>query len=176
MAMGRAVAPLPITFSRYARAGLHEVAPSVFAPNPPGAIQRQMFATAGLKIEPKLNDLQEAQDLERQFRKEAKHPETVHIEMTDVPGYGTLRAAVSRNDPKAFRQAMNALHEQGKSDKEIIAQYTKWSHANFAWNEKAESQFKAWLKEQGRAYLWSDAQAYKQREFARFLQMRNEAQ
>lgn len=115
--VGKALVPVPITFGKLLRTAGHAIAPGTVAANQPGALTRQAFATAGIKIEPKESARAETYDLAKDWaKKTGHHKETGWLEVqTDEASYSKLRSAVSRNDPSEAKKIYDDLKKSHKS-------------------------------------------------------------
>jgi hypothetical protein len=147
---GKAMAPLPITFGRYAQAAGHALAPSVIPSVPPGQMQRQAFGTAGVKIEPALGAPGEMRRTASEFmRREGLKKETGWEQIqTDEPSYTKLRTAIRANDDARAAKLLNELRK-GRTDGEIIKAMKKHSISPFTGNTKAERLFLGSLDDRG---------------------------
>jgi hypothetical protein len=147
---GKAMAPLPITFGRYAQAAGHAMAPSVVPSVPPGQMQRQAFGTAGMKIEPALSKAGEMRRTASEFmRREGLKKETGWEQIqTDEPSYTKLRTAIRANDDARAANLLNELRK-GRTDGEIIKSMKKHSISPFTGNTKAERLFLGSLDDRG---------------------------
>jgi hypothetical protein len=147
---GKAMAPLPITFGRYAQAAGHAAAPSVVPSVPPGQMQRQAFGTAGMKIEPALGKAGEMRRTASEFmRREGLKKETGWEQIqTDEPSYTKLRTAIRANDDARAAKLLNELRK-GRTDGEIIKAMKKHSISPFTGNTKAERLFLGSLDDRG---------------------------
>lgn len=164
------LAPVPITFGRYARAAGHALAPGLIDPNLPGQVQRQMYGTFGIKVEPSKSALQEVQKLARDFAIEKGRKESVHFEETDEPSYSRLRQAVRNNDPNGTFKMLDRLRAQGKTDDMILKAMKLWSQRNFTWSNEAEDEFRYSLTEEQRDKM-SQAEYQRLAEYNRFLEL-----
>lgn len=160
--------PVPITFGRYIRAGGHALFPGTIDPNLPGQLQRQVYSTFGLKVEPSKSALQEAQGLARDFAQEKGRVETVKFEETDQPSYSRLRQAVRNKDEHGAWKMLEKLRSQGKTDDQILKAMDTWNRRNFTWSDDAEMEFWAALSPEQQEVV-SRAQYQKIVEHQRFL-------
>lgn len=139
---GQQLAPLPLTFGKLAQAGGHAIAPGVVPPVAPGAIQRQAFAAAGLKIEPKSSAVQEIGQRARDFAKEngfSKETGWQQVE-TDEPSYAKLRSALRNGDEAEAKRQYQAL-SKNRSDKQIFHAMKMSKNRPFTGSKKAEHEF-----------------------------------
>lgn len=140
------LAPMPLTFGRYAQAAGHAVAPSLVSPPPPGSVQRQTFASAGLKTEPKASAAQEitkkAQDFAKNngFTKETGWQQVP----TDEASYSKLRSALRVGDEAEAKKQFEALRK-GRTDKQIFHAMKLAKARPFAGSKSAERAFIASL-------------------------------
>lgn len=162
--------PAPITFSRYLRAAGHAVAPGMISGNLPGQLQRQVFSTFGLKVEPAKSPLQEAQRLARDFADSQNHFDPIHVEDTDQPAYSRLRSAVRAGDERGTWKVLDQLRKQGKTDAQILKAMHAWMDRGYTWSREAESQFRYSLTPEQREVL-AEATYQKMREYNAFLRM-----
>ena len=164
------LAPVPITFSRYARGLAHMAAPGLVQANLPGQVQRQVFSTIGLKVEPARSPLQEAQKLARDFAESQKHFDPIHQEDTDQPSYSRLRSAVRAGDEAAAWKVLDQLRAHNKKDADILKAMLAWRDRPYTWSRQAEADFRYSLTPEQREVL-AEATYQKMREYQAFLQM-----
>jgi len=145
---GKQLAPIPITFGKYAQAIGHAVAPSVVPANPPGAVQRQILSTFGIKVEPKMGAAGEVARMAKDFMKrEGLDKETGWTQIqNDLPGYTKMRQALRSGDQSAARSNLNALRKQ-HTDQQIIKAMTIWAKRGFTGSQQTERQFMASLND-----------------------------
>src|SRR5207249_4742761 len=134
---GKAMAPLPITFGRYAQAAGRAIAPGTVPALQPGAIQRQTAGTIGIKIEPATSGPGEMRRMAQEFmKKEGLQKETGWQQIqTDEPSYTKLRAAIHAGDDAHALKILNELRK-GRSDSQIIKSMKKYSVAPFTGSTK----------------------------------------
>lgn len=145
--MAKAVAPIPISFGRLGQAGLSQA--GLVSPPPPGSVQRQIFATAGVKIEPAETAIQRTAKLAREYMEaEGLTKETGWQQIqTDEPGYSKLRAAIRNDDWVTARRNLQALRKT-RQDKDIIKAMKIWAKGGFTGSRKTEGDFMQSLNDQ----------------------------
>lgn len=146
------LAPVPLTFGRLGQAAGHAVAPSIVPPTPPGALQRQLTASAGLKMEPKLSGVQELSAKARNFANEngfEKESGWKQVE-TDEPSYSKLRSALRNGDDAEAKRQYEALRKS-RTDKTIFHYMKLAKNRPFTGSKKAESAFIRTLDDKGLA-------------------------
>jgi hypothetical protein len=138
----RNFAPTPLTFGRIAQAAGHAIAPSLVHPNPPGAVQRQGFAAAGLKIEPALSAAQEVSRKAEDFAKAngfSKETGWQQVQ-TDEPSYYKLRTALRSGDEAEARRQFEAI-QKTHTDKQIFHAFKLAKNRPFTGSKAAEKAF-----------------------------------
>lgn len=166
----KAMAPVPLTFGKYAQAAGHAVAPSLVSPPAPGTMKRQMFSSLGLKVEPKLSAAQEVSRKAQDFAKEngfAKETGWQQVQ-TDEPSYSKLRAAIRSGDEKEAQRQYAALKSGGRTDKAIFHSMKLAKQRPFTGSAKGEHAFVRSLDETGLKNYFSALQQ-REVEYSHFL-------
>ncbi len=166
---GKALIPMPITASAAGRAVGHAIAPNVVSPNPPGALQRQVYSSFGVKseIDPSLQSqmIQKAKAF-MQERGLSKTTGWQQVQTTD-PNYTKLRLALRNGDTAAAKRIFNAL-SVNRSVASIDKAMQNWRDAHFT-NAKAEDAFFASLSPADKD-KFRQARAERQKEYQAFRQ------
>lgn len=165
---GKAIAPVPITFGRYAQAAGHALAPGMVSPPPPGAMQRQAFGTAGIKVEQSMSTPALVGRMAKKFmEKEGLTKDSGWVqEQTDQPSYTKLRSAIRSGDDAHALKMLNALR-QSHTDNQIVKAMKEYSKRPWTGSRKTERMFLGSLtSEQLDAY--SAARETLMSEFERF--------
>lgn len=146
----KAIAPMPITFGRFAQAGGHALAPGMVPPVPQGQMQRQVFGSAGLKIEPALSAPGNVRRMADKFMRESGLKKETGWEQVqnDMPSYTKLREAIRNNDNSRAAKILNDLRK-GRSDGQIKRAMRNHSRMPFTGSSKAEKQFLGSLDDKG---------------------------
>lgn len=165
--MGKALAPVPISFGRLGQQALSTT--GLVPPPPPGAAYRQAFATLGIKIEPAETSIQKTAKMAREFMdREGLTKETGWQQIqTDEPGYSKLRAAIRAGDDRGARRNLEALRKT-RTDADIMRAMKTWAKRGFTGSLKTEGEFIRSLSDEQRE-LYSKAQEQKQLSFERWL-------
>lgn len=177
---GKSLVPTPITVSAAGRAVGHAVAPSMVSPNPHGALDRQIYASMGVKSEVEKRALQQIHQKAADFMKAngmAKDAGWVQVQTTD-PNYTKLRSALENEDNVTARKMIAALRKthpivKDKPDPIVRAMKT-WSHFPFTGSKAAESAFRASLNDQ-EYETYAKAQEQRQQLYERFLDLLSQA-
>lgn len=147
---GIQLAPVPITLSQGLRTIGAAVAPGVVSPPPPGGLQRQALASAGLKTEPvgtAQNQIYQMANDWKRHSGNAKYEAEVERRLKEDFGpsdYKDLRAALTRGDVDQARAAYQELRQSGKTPK-TIRQTMQHPHP-FTGSQVAERRFRDSLK------------------------------
>jgi len=146
----KAMAPMPITFGKYGQAAGHALAPSLVPPVAPGAMQRQAFGTAGLKIEPAQSQPARVRRMAEQFMRESGLKKETGWEqvMTDEQSYTKLRQAIRDGDNVRAKKVYDSLLK-GRTPQQIVKYMKQASRAPFTGNSKAEKGFIGSLDDKG---------------------------
>jgi len=141
-AVGKALLPVPISFSKAGQALGHAVLPGQVSPAPKGAVQRQLVASMGIKIEPAETAYRRMSVLADKFaEREGLKKTTGWTQMqTDEPGYTKLRSAIRNDDWKEARKNLEALREN-RTDKEISRAMKMWKNGGFTGKQSTENDF-----------------------------------
>lgn len=166
---GKAAVPFPITISAGSRLLGHAVAPGLVSPNAPGALQRQLVSSAGIKSETDVGPVGHIMNLAHDFiKREGLEKSTGWTQQqTDEPGYTKLRAALRAKDEKEIRRNLEALRRT-RTDEQIKKSMERWSNAGFTGNQQHESDFKNSLDER-QLELYDRAREQKQQEYRDWL-------
>ena len=145
---GLQLIPVPITLSQGVRAAGHAVAPELIQAPPPGAVQRQVTASAGFKTEPAGSAQSQVYRMADDWKSHGTPKMQAELERRlkedfGPSDYGPLRTALVRDDPDEARRAYQQLRQQGKTPK-TIRQTMQHPHP-FTGSAAAETKFKASL-------------------------------
>jgi hypothetical protein len=124
---------VPITIGTPLRAAGHALFPNQIAPNPPGALPRQLLASgAGIKVQAGQTAVNQVYHLADQFmEKEGLKKDTGWEQvMTDDPSYSKLRTAIRNGDTGGASKIFTAL-QKSHSDKDIIKAMKLWAKSPF---------------------------------------------
>lgn len=140
--VGKALAPVPISFGRIGQKVLHAAAPGVVPPPPMGATQWQAAATLGIKIEPAETQVQQTSKMAREFmEKEGLTKETGWQQVqTDEPGYSKMRSAIRNKDWAGAKRNLDALRKT-RTDREIMRAMHAWSRRGWTGSQRTERLF-----------------------------------
>lgn len=149
-AAGSQLAPMPLTFGRYAQAAGHAVAPSVVPPNAPGSLQRQTFSALGIKVEPKLDAASEVSQKAEAFAKETgiKKETGWQQVQTDEPSYSKLRSALRAGDESEAKRQYEAL-KKTRTETLIFKAMKLAKSRPFTGSKKGENAFIKSLDDRG---------------------------
>lgn len=146
--IGRQFVPLPITVSSIAGRIGHKIAPQVFPGQKPSQLQRQLIASAGVKVEPSLTASQQVGQLAKDFVEQngLKKEIGYDLVMTDEPGYYKLRAALKSGDE---REAAKTLEEllKTRSLQQVFQSMREWSNRPSTGSHAYEKYFLSTLSE-----------------------------
>jgi hypothetical protein len=141
-AAGKALLPVPISFSKAGQAISHAVAPGMISPPPRGAVQRQLTASAGIKIEPAETASARMAAMGRDFiKREGLEKTTGWNEIqTDEASYTKLRSAIRNDD---WKEAAKNLKEllRNRTDQDIAKSMKLWKGRGFAGTQENEKDF-----------------------------------
>lgn len=130
----------PISVSKLARAAGHAVAPSLVAPNQPGAVQRQLMSSAGIKVEPAKAPPASIADKARRFA-EAQHWKKMEFpDRTEDPSYSKVRQAIRIGDEKGAMKVIAELRKE-KSDAQIEKAMRQHISRPFTGSKEHEREF-----------------------------------
>ncbi len=140
------LAPVPITFGKYAQLAGNKIAPGLVPPPAPGVIQRQMLSTIGVKVEPKMGPSGEVFRLAKEFmKKEGLEKETGWQQIqTDEASYTKLRQTLRNNDLAGAKANLDSLRKT-HTDQQIVKAMNGWAKRGFTGSAKTERQFMASL-------------------------------
>jgi len=167
-------APVPITLSQGLRTAANIVAPGVVAPPPPGGLQRQAMASAGLKAEPvgtAQSQIYQMADDWKRHSGNAKYQAEVERRLKEDFGpsdYRDMRAALNRGDTDQARAAYQELRQSGKTPR-TIRQTMQHPHP-FTGSATAERRFRDSLSAADRE-TYNKALEERRELYHRFLQM-----
>lgn len=168
--IGKQLVPTPIGISKMAQAGAAAAAPSYVSPPVPGAVQRQIFSTAGIKIEPARTTIQEIGHKAQRWMRENGFGETGHQSVpTDEASYSKLRAAARNNDLKAFRSNLQELLKT-KTPQQIIEAMNVWARRPFTGTDTHERMFLYSLTDAERE-LWARANDQRMSDLQKVFEM-----
>lgn len=138
----KAMAPLPITFGKYAQAAGHAIVPGVVPPVPPGQMQRQAFGSAGLKIEPALSQPATMHRLADKFMRSEglKNDSGWEQVQTDEPSYTKLRQAIRDGDNRRAKAVYDEL-TKNRTPQQIAKHMKQSSRAPFTGSGASEKAF-----------------------------------
>lgn len=138
----KAMAPLPITFGKYAQAAGHAIVPGVVPPVPPGQMQRQAFGSAGLKIEPALSQPATIHRLADKFMRSEglKRNSGWEQVQTDEPSYTKLRQAIRDGDNRRAKTVYDEL-TNNRTPQQIAKHMKQSSRAPFTGSGASEKAF-----------------------------------
>ncbi len=128
----------PITLGIPARAAGHALLPNQIAPNPPGALPRQLIASvAGVKTQVGQSAVNQVYHLADRFMdKEGLKKETGWQQvMTDDPSYTRMRSALRNGDTSGAAKIYADL-KKTHSDNEIIKAMRLWAKSPFTKSKK----------------------------------------
>lgn len=168
--------PIPISLSQAARAGAAAIAPGVVSPPPPGAVQRQITASAGFKTEPAQSAQMQVYRMADAWKTSSNNYQLRHAverrlkEDFGPSDYKDLRSALSRNDLEGARRAYDQLLE-GRSS-QVIRQAIEHPHP-FTGSKKSERAFLNQLQPQQRV-IYKEAMKERMELQHRFEQMLRE--
>jgi hypothetical protein len=150
---GLQLVPVPITLSQGVRAAGHAVAPGLVQAPPPGALQRQLIASAGFKTEPAGSAQTQVYRMADDWKSHGTPKMQAEVERRlkedfGPSDYGPLRTALVRDDQAEARRAYQQLRNQGKTPK-TIRQTLQHPHP-FTGSAAEESKFKASLSPEDR--------------------------
>lgn len=134
--------PVPISFGKLGQAAGHAVLPSVVPPTQPGAVQRQLLASLGVKTEPAASVVSDVGRMAKDWlNREGLQPQTGwRQQATDEPGYSKLRAALRIGDDRAALYNLSALR-QTRNDGQIIKAMRTWAKHPFTGSMEKERRF-----------------------------------
>lgn len=168
-AVGKALIPVPITFGRYGQLAAHAIAPNLVAQVPPQAIQRQVFGTFGVKVEPQIGPVGEVEEMARSFmaREGLQRTTGWKLVQTDEPGFSKLRAALRAEDEESAAKIFRKLVEQGRQPRDLLRSMNSWARRPFTGSRHAEALFKSSLSD-AELERYSEAQADRMEQLMRF--------
>jgi hypothetical protein len=161
------MAPIPISVGKFAQAGLSKVAPGEFPKPAPGAMTRQLWASAGIKTEIARTAVQRVNDMaQRYLRSTDQKQEPAMIIPTQEASYAKLRSAIRFED---YRNAERVYRELKKhhTDDQIINAMSMATKRPFTGSKKLETGFLYSLSKED-LNLYTKAQMQKQQEFNSF--------
>lgn len=138
--MAKQVFPIPLTFSKTGQAIGHRLAPRLISAPGRGAVQRQAFATAGIKIEPAESAAQETSNRAAEWlRKEGIVPTSKFVP-TDEPSYGQLRQSLRLGDTTTATDLLTKLINR-VGEGQVIAAMRQWAKRPFTGSLEREQAF-----------------------------------
>jgi hypothetical protein len=170
-AAAKAAVPIPLTFGRYGQAALHAMAPGAVAAPPAGSMQRQLFATAGIKIEPARGALGEIGRAAHDFMRREGLEKTTGWKMiqTDEPSYSKMRGALRDGDERAAARIYQHLLAGGRTPERVIKSMRIWATRPFTGSKIAEAAFRDSLGERG-LETYVQAQEERMRQYSDFAE------
>ncbi len=161
--------PVPISLGRVGQAALHRVAPGMVPPVPTGAMQRQMFGSAGIKMEPAQSQTQQLmQKADNFMRREGLKKETGYeLTPTDEASYSKLRTAIRNKDVNGAKSVLKDLLK-GRTEDQVIKSMALWAKRPFTGSALAESQFIDSLSDK-EMEMYQRAMVGKQQELQEFI-------
>jgi hypothetical protein len=162
--------PLPITFGRYMQAAGHAIAPGTIRAPAPGALQRQLAGTFGLKIEPAATPIQRVHELATDFMKrEGLQKSTGWQEvMTDEPSYSKLRSALARDDTAGAEKIFEGIVKANHKPEDVAKAMKQWKDRGFTGSHEIENAFYRSLDPEEREE-YSKAQERKQEVYEKWM-------
>jgi hypothetical protein len=162
--------PLPITFGRYGQALGHAIAPSLVRPVGQAPMERQLFGTVGIKVEPEQSPSQRMTELAKDFmQSEGLTKSTGWQEvMTDEPSYAKLRNALRNDDPHGAEKIMQGLLKHNHTEEEVAKAMRDWSKRGFTGSQKTERDFLSSLTDE-QMEEYSKAEDRKMELYEKFL-------
>lgn len=100
--------PSPISFGKYGQALGHAVLPNLIRGVPPGQLQRQVFGSAGIKIDPAQTAVQQLNQKARAFL-DAHGIKRDPFQPTDDPSYYNIRKAIQAEDNEHAKEIISSL-------------------------------------------------------------------
>jgi hypothetical protein len=162
------LAPVPISLGRFGQAAGHAVAPSLVPPTPPGALQRQIFSTFGVKSEIADTATKRISRMAQRFVDANGLRHTgFDFQPTDEPDYSKVRLALMRKDTAG---ASKLLKQLGKPDEHVIKVMKSWATRPYTGSKKAERAFVATLSD-SELEVYSQAQLERQAILERFYDL-----
>lgn len=135
----------PIAFTTPARAAGHAMFPNQIAPNPPGALAKQIMSTGmGVKVQAGQTKLNEAYKLADNFmEREGLKKDTGWTQvMTDDPSYTMLRRQLRNDDMAGAAKTYAALvKSHNDDDKQVIKAMRIWAKKPLTGSNKNERLF-----------------------------------
>lgn len=157
----------PISVSKLAREAGHAIAPSLVAPNQPGAVQRQLMSSAGIKVEPAKSPPASIADKARRFAEAQHWKKRDFPEATEDPSYNKVRQAIRIGDEKAAMKLIAELRKE-TSDAQIVKAMRQHISRPFTGSEAHEGMFKKSLSAADAA-LFDAARDEQKQELEKFL-------
>jgi len=171
--MAKTAAPIPISIGKYAEAVGHKILPNVIPDVAPGVLQRQSFASAGMKIEPAQSAVQEISAQARKWMETSGKADHSQItEFTDEPSYYNLRRAIRAQDDINAKAIIASLLDK-KSQAKLIKGMADNINRPFTGTPKNESAFRAQLSPHLQS-IYYEAKNQKRTEVNRFKELLNE--
>lgn len=137
----------------------------------PGAVQKQLMASAGLKTDWAPTATQQIYDKARRFLEQSgKQKQGVTQTYSDAP-YMKMQQALKTDDREGFKQEYQKLRDQKKTTAEIRDHFRKSSVSPFTGSLKDEVKFKRSLTPQEKE-LYERAKAEKKENYQKFLRFR----
>jgi hypothetical protein len=166
--MARQAVPWPISGSRFLQYGLSQA--GLMQKPQPGALPRQLFATAGFKVEPSRTPVEQIRTMSERFMQE--HPEYRKDEgwiqvQTDEPNYTKLRAAVRNGDDAEARRQWEGLRVS-RTYQQIVRAFQLQLRRPFTGAHRTESIFLDTLTPQ-QLDLYTKAQEQRYVDFDKFV-------
>jgi hypothetical protein len=164
----KGLVPMPITASSGMRYLGSKVAPGLVSPPAPGATQRQLLASTGIKSELNKSPAQQIARRAKEFvTEEGLDKSTGWKEVqTDEPSYTKLRAALRNNDMKEAQSQYEAILEKHKPQ-DVMRDMSTWARRPFTGSHMAETLFKMSLTDK-ELELYTQAQQERLEELANF--------
>ena len=170
MSAAGALLPTPITFGRYGQMLGHAIIPRIPAV-PKGAIERQLFGTFSVKVEPAYSAAGNMARLADEFmdRQGLKKVTGWKLVQTDEPSYSKLDTALRDGDESAAARILQGIRKTHPDDRQIIHAMRLRAERPFTGNKLAERHFIGSLTDEQRE-MYSRAIDEKLTALQRFIQ------
>lgn len=145
------LAPVPISLGKPAQAILHGITDLV-PPTEPGAVYRQAFSAAGIKVQAQANIISKmSQDAMKFVRDNGLRPGIPKFTPTDSPSYGKLRHQVLIGDIRGARNTLEQLKQAHGGDvTPVINAMNLWARRPFTGGQETELKWLSDMDQPGR--------------------------
>lgn len=159
----------PISVGKLAREAGHAIAPSLVAPNQPGAVQRQLMSSAGVKVEPAKAAPASITDKARRFAEQQGWKKRNLPELTEDASYNKVRQAIRIGDEKGAMKVIAELR-QNASDAQIEKAMRQHVSRPFTGSKEHEREFMDSLNASD-ASLYDAARDEERQELEKFFEL-----